>query len=80
MRQSEIKGTEGTRGVRELRCPSENILDNPSHPFGNRDNLKNYEMFRNRDIRRPRRSKRLKNPERTGYGGQPESQPSTVEN
>ena len=28
----------------------------------------------------PSRSKRLKNPERTGYGGQPESQPSTVEN
>ena len=28
----------------------------------------------------PSRSKRLMNPERTGYGGQPESQPSTVEN
>ena len=45
MRQSEIKGTEGTRGDRELRCPSENILDNPSHPFGNRDNLKKTRSF-----------------------------------
>lgn len=58
------KGTEGTRGLRELRCLSKNILDNPSHPSSNRDNLKNYEMFRNSDTRRPRRSKRLKNPKR----------------
>lgn len=28
----------------------------------------------------PSRSNRQMNPERTGYGGQPESQPSTVEN
>ncbi len=51
------KGTQGTGGVRELRCPSENFLDKQSHPSSNRDNMKNYEMFRNSDTRRPRRSK-----------------------
>ena len=42
------------------------------------------DLFRNNSrsetSRGTSRSKRLKNPERTGYGGQPESQPSTVEN
>ena len=76
----------------DATCRTPSTLESLSAFFGvmQPDNLmarhhfqKSVSLFEARATRKsvgPSRSKRLMNPERTGHGGQPESQPSTVEN